>query len=276
VSKLEQMAYKMQPAGHEEPPKRRNYAKADTKLRQIFETWLNGDYIVNHTYHADEMLEDAQRMLKGIKATPEELHALLIPYQDHPRFKLTGLFLTGFYNVCRENEIHFDVPLEEEIDHVGYRLAENKILINKATMGYLCGEMANGNIINYGTVGNSFCLRSDCKALNYGTVQDLGNLSSLFVNMGLTFNVGTAIRAVIDYGQIKSPSINGVYNFLSSQGERPYSPQARKKVLEYLSNLKLGFEKGKTDHKAAIKALNDISVDKIVQDYHKMVYGELK
>lgn len=158
----ERMAYKMEPAGHEEPPKKRKYGQQDSNMKKlipVFEQWLNYmDRVVvqptklQHTIRLPgrSHYEKAEILLEGIDVSIPEAHVLALQYQDHEAIFEAGLFISAMYNKSADKIIVYDLELDRKLRHLGFQLPKNKTLINKVNAGEEFGELALGTVINYG------------------------------------------------------------------------------------------------------------------------------
>jgi len=183
---LEHMAYKMQPAGHEEPAPRRKYDRPDRKLARVFEKWL-------HLYQAGLPSHAglASSLIKKIEPNIQEAHALMMQYQDHPNIHEAGRFLTEIYSKSKNQVIIYDLDTHIPLNCVGLRLHERKILINTGRAGEYFGFQA-GTIINYGETGSSPAAHAK-KFVNYGKTR----LYAAAHNV-IAANLGTIIKSVVD------------------------------------------------------------------------------
>jgi len=187
---LEAMAYKMQPAGHDKPSPRRKYSKPDLQLANAFEKWINS------VKEGKPAIDDFQRIedyTKELHPSLDELHSLMIHYQDHSKVCVAGMFLSHFYNKMPEKIILHDLDIG--LRFVGYLLAPEKILVNLGKMGTQCGYQARGVIINAGEIGRDLgsVMEPDLAGnksysilVNLGKVGDYagGNSDALIVNVG--------------------------------------------------------------------------------------------
>lgn len=177
--KSETLAYKFQSAGHSAPERARAYPKPDTRLVKAFSTWL--DRVPKELDGNDDDLKYynlAHNLVKtfakgaGKKSLLDEAHALLVVYQDHPKIASSGLFLSALYNSLRDEEIVFDLELDDAPEWLGYRLAEGKVLINRGKIGDEACRQAVGTVINYGDAGEDMGRDASGLVINYGTIGD--------------------------------------------------------------------------------------------------------
>jgi len=183
---LEQMAYKMQPAGHEARNSKRKYSKSSSKLARAFEKWL-------HLYKAGFPSQAglASSLLKKIEPDIQEAHALIMQYQDHPNIHEAGRFLSEIYNRSKNQVIIYDLDTDIPVNCVGLRLDERKILINTGRAGEYFGFQA-GTIINYGETGTAPAAHAK-KFVNYGKTRLYAAAHNVIVA-----NLGTIIKSVVD------------------------------------------------------------------------------
>jgi len=149
IPKLEQMAYKMQPAGHEEPAPRRNFGKPDSKLAQVFERWIENARVHVGAMTNYELLGICD---SNLQPTLEELHSIVLHYQDHPKRQEIGLFLSYYFNKSPEEVICYELDTDW-MTSLGYRLPGGKTLVNLGKTGPSFGYQAHGILINAGEAG---------------------------------------------------------------------------------------------------------------------------
>jgi len=184
----EQMAYKMQPAGHDAPPPKRKYKTVDKKLTQAFLAHLK-----NHTWKTDQY-KCAEKALKKLDVSVTAMHALLIAYQEHKNFQEgAGEFASVVYNRVPEKQIIFDIETIVPIDRLGVMLAKNKTLVNRAAIGEEFGIKAEGTIINESNCGDFMAAQSNGAVVNNGTTGLLlcEQAKGVLFNYGFARGVGT-------------------------------------------------------------------------------------
>jgi len=205
TSKLEQMAYKMQPAGHEEQPQKRKNTQPRSKLAEIFEKWLKeapSNLDIGNFNTTQKLYKGAEAALTGLKPSLEELHGLLLGFADHPHIQAAGFFLSATYNTLTNKEIVYDLPIE--LSFLGCNLSASKILVVKSQTGTYLGEKAQGPIvnlsetghfagshaeaplINYGVAGASFGSMEKSVSINYGKTLHDFNGGPVAINLGIT------------------------------------------------------------------------------------------
>jgi len=262
MSKLETMAYKMQPAGHEEPAPKRNYGKSDKRLCTAFEKWLQ--------QHGKIVMADynlAVKLTEGIMPSLDEIHSLLIRYQDNDIID-AGDFISAMYNKIPEKIIVFDV--KQPLRFLGNNLRKDKTVINYGTLEEGFCE-AKGTVINYGHIGGIF---SDCPVINYnkieridadriGPIINLGTIERLmqhsangpFINLGVCnmYVQGEENEILRTFYKLKLVRRNKGPEIILTEDEYNKYPD----LMNYFSELKVSFEKGRNDHNAAITAFKE-------------------
>lgn len=142
-------AYQFKPAGHTAPAPKRKYAKPDTGLALTFEKWLARLPGEKETMYENDLYNNARLRTRTRAFSIDDVHSLLIRYQDHPRIKDAGLFISACYNYLPDKVITYDLD-EVSPNILGYRLARDKILINKTKVGAKMGCEAEGAVVNFG------------------------------------------------------------------------------------------------------------------------------
>lgn len=187
MSRLEGLAYKLEPAGHESPPVKRICKTADRKLAQLFEDYLNKYHWNRDNYGKTE------KAIKGLNVSVTAMHALLIAYQDHKNLEEgAGEFVSAVYNKVPDKEIIFDLKIDVQIEKLGMMLAKNKTLINKAVVGDYLGAEAEGTIINESKAGNTMAVEAQGPVINKGiTGHFFGeNATGVLINYGFSESIG--------------------------------------------------------------------------------------
>jgi len=217
-----EMGYKFKGSGFEAPEEKRKYEKPDDKLAAVLEEWLAATNRMN----SDKTLySSAVKLIKPLKPSITDAHALLLRHQDHPRFNHLGLFTSAIYNQSPDEVIVYDLGIKAF--HIGHLLKKNKILINKTDLSYGFGIRANGTIvnlgtayggiegacqkahgtcINYGQIDGSFGAESKGAILNYGNTKHLGNHSKgLIANLGKTESSGEySTGPILNFGAVEN------------------------------------------------------------------------
>jgi hypothetical protein len=217
--------YEFRPAGHNLKMERKDYIKTESKLYKVFEKWLyEFDYKEwNYLIYSDESYNKAVKMIKDIKPTIYEAHSALIAYQDHPKIKYAGLFVSAVYNLVQDKTIVFDVNLDVDINCLGYRLEKGKILVNRSKVGGWMGFQASGIVVNYGEVGEAMGSRSSGIVVNYGKAgEGMGyEASGIVVNYGRaeeSMGLGT-LGILVNYGKAGDWMGEGASGVVINYGE---------------------------------------------------------
>jgi len=285
MSKLEAMAYKLQPAGHEEPPQQRKYTEPDRKLKEAFEKWMKGKW-----WDREEGYEIARSSLEGLEPSVEEAHALLLDRQDSMdqyKWQFSGCFISAVYNASPEKIVIHDFEVENPPEYVGFKLSKEKCLVNRAKAGGCMGFEAEGTLINYGETEDCFAFAAKGPVINYGKVNHpseeeqknykrgsgMGHdATGLILNLGKTgvatgygnksvvLNLGDAYYQVGDKATGIVVDIQRNENLeYTERAKLVVKPRDYKGAMKnYLDNLCMTFEPGRTDHNAAIKALEEL------------------
>jgi len=209
MSKLEQMAYKMQPAGHDAPEPKRKYEKPQNKLKEAYEKWLKLNDYSNYDEVSDNVTpcyESALQLTRKLEFSLADVHGLLLEYMDNLKPHLAGLFASALYRRVPEKEITFDLPIEQRLDFIGFKLPKDKTLISKIPTRQDLGKFAGGTIvnandtadgfgnqstgiiINYGETGNQPCTGAKGAIINYGNCGEhfAGVARFVVINAGVT------------------------------------------------------------------------------------------
>jgi len=273
MEKLETMAYKMEPAGHEEPSPRRKYPTPDRRLAEAFENWLN---ISIDTWGRDNLQFFARYVIRDLDVIAEEAHALLLSNQNHQNIKHAAFFLSAAYNKQPQKNITFDInfPLE----NFGCGLKKEKVLVVLTdTMGSL-GENSQGTILNYGTTRWQTGMSNQGLLVNYGeALSDFGQKTAgVTINLSKIDNypVTDCQGYVINYGKIPEQRQKFVDYILRDKSRNAWKQfeirnciidhmmaHEQKKIpelWEYLIELRTKFEPGKQDYNKALAALETL------------------
>jgi len=282
MNKLEQMAYKMQPAGHEAPQPKRKYPEPSKKLQKAFDEWVkavNEEFAKPHTLIPFTAAKrKAEEFTKGLLCTVEEAHSLYLINQDRfPAIGLYGFFLSALYNQIPDKTIAFD--LKTIMYHVGHGLKKEKTLINIGTNDNF-GEDSQGTIINHGRVSYAMGAGTSGFLINYRYCKHLGgygtsgeptsliiNLGkadcvssgSLGINYGRTFFVETdskkpGILLNLNPQPVKSLFNKDLWTKLYDRSRCEQMPE----LMNYLNNLRDKLEQGRLDWKKAITAVEEL------------------
>jgi len=272
MSKLETMAYKMQPAGHEKPKPRRKYSGPDRRLAQAFEKWLNNEM---SWFDPEGLLDLAKKGLKKIDATADELHSLVFKYQDHPNIRYASPFLSAAYSNQTENIFDINYPLE----YVGCLLERDKVLVVLSPTKEYLGQKSEGAILNYGSTHWNAANQNKGLLINYGEAKDqFGEYTS-----GITINLGKVVNYPITKVTGYVINYNGQFDarkklieelFADKKGtlKKEWKLYERRNLVldytlnhknnampglwDYLQGLKAKLEPGKNDYKKAIEVID--------------------
>jgi len=196
----ELLAYKMQPAGHEEPPRRRSF-HGGSGIQKLFEDWLQyaqktltpGQFLIKN---AENLYEYACQLVKDVSVSPDEIHALLYTnwhqYSHEREADMANIFCSAVYNKSEDKVITLDIDLKfpkvsrqsrESGYYTAYRLSQDKIFVNKARYIWDLGRKSDATIINYGFCSR-FGLDSGGLLINSGEIAELGaGKEALHLNM---------------------------------------------------------------------------------------------
>lgn len=282
---LDQLAYKMQPAGHEEPEKRRKYPEPDKRVADALENFLD-TYTFIFVEDNKPRIEAYVRIsaqVRKLQVQLQEAYGCVLKLQDHPNIASAGLFLSAVYNNLTDKVFEYDLDLP--LRGFGYCLAEGKIIINKGKLGHDAGYFAQGHIINFGEAKEIGAYSSGI-LINYGKAASIGwpsgNIAMNFgeitefmatgngivINAGVAhkmhdaFGIGLAIKKTErHYAQKEGPG-----QFLNEE-ECSKMPE----LFEYVENIRKAFEPSKHDLSTVIKAVDSNPVWKIKQDVHEIL-----
>jgi len=281
MSRLEQMAYKMQPAGHEAPQDRRKYQKPNKKLQKAFDEWAKAVHyrvaIVQIPPYTVAR-EKAAEVTKGLRCTADEAQGLFLANLDaFPAIVMYGYFLSALYNQMPDKTIVYD--LKTKLDHVGHRLKKEKTLVNVGASDNF-GEDSQGTIINHGKVTYIVGAGASGFLINYRYCRQLGGYGTngeptgLIINLGKAECVGSGSLG-INYGRTffvetdsKNPGIllnlnpkpvRSLYNknMWTKLYDRSKCEQMPE-LMNYLNNLRDKLEQGRLDWKKAINAVKEL------------------
>jgi len=280
--RLEQMAYKMQPAGHEEPPARRNYGEPCGELREKFEKWLGR---TKERGRGQDAYNDALEIVKELKPTLDDAHGLLLSSQDHRNIKYSGQFISAIYNTVPDKNIVYDLDLGNEGPFdLCYNLPKDKRFVNLGSIGRITNP--EGPIINYGTILGSLTLsgKSDL-FLNFGRALYVDGFSGAPVISFRTYGdrvnrYGQVSPIEIHYGTPEKTTlglnkeVDGRPKYIMPLRSSLFT--GSKKFRKYLDDLKQKFEKGKENPQIAFSALDELGEEpgkKVQQDLEAIIYG---
>jgi len=296
------LAYKFKGSGHEVPEERRKYDKVDSKLAAEFEKWLKKPK--NEESISKSLAERLTAIISGRDLPQEEVHALILKYQDHPNILETGTFLTFLYNQAKDDVIVFDVL--EGIEYLGRDLQKGKCLVNLVKNSQGVGSHAEGDIINYAgnvdtsvfTIGNG-----DGVFLNYADADELVNEKGLCINAGNLDKFGYDNgKIIVNLGRASELGLNSTSDStLINAGEadllgdesngriivitepKKYgnvkdakfvAKDCKPELVKYFDSLRERVEAGRKDYNIAVKLVRSLSVEKMEKDLEEML-GEV-
>jgi hypothetical protein len=265
--------YEFRPAGHNLKMERKDYIKTESKLYKVFEKWLyEFDYNEwNYLNYSDESYNKAVKMIKDIKPTIYEAHSALIAYQDHPKIRYAGLFVSAVYNLVQDKTIVFDVDLDVDINCFGYRLEKGKTLVNRSKVGGWMGFRASGIVVNYGRAEERMGLGTLGILVNYGKAGDwMGDLAS-----GIVVNYGKAGDFM---GSVASGKIIAIKNPKSfgylKDAELVLNEEECRRIpglIEYFDELKAKLYEARNNPELLLEMFGDNPVYKIKKDVYNIV-----
>ncbi len=191
-------------------PRGRVVDRPDDPLYHAFGEWLKGtpesiDFLINERKPENcysKALELIGRIVGLKERTTEDIQVVLLQYQDDPKIRYGGLFLSAYYNLIDQKDLVWDLDIDERIDWIGYRLDRGKRLALKADSGDWIGHQSNGLLANYADVKGRMAPYAKAPAVNFG-------------NVGLHM-AWRAEGAVVNFGSVegsmawsaKDPSVN--------------------------------------------------------------------
>ncbi len=176
----ESLARRFRPAGFEQPEGfRKNYVKPRAELQYTFDRWVNGLPENWYKINTGEEYNKACELVKPIGEIPyREASSLLAGSKSESLAqRRAGLFVSACYNQSPEQIIAFDTDAPE-INLIGYRLGENRVLVNNGKVGNWFASRSSGVIVNNGESGVWFCYNSSGIVLNNGESGDLFGYNS--------------------------------------------------------------------------------------------------
>jgi len=282
---LEQMTYKLEPAGHDAPAPKRKYTKPDRKLAQAFKKYLaSSKQVFTTTSHsrAIDCIRNLERDIKNEQITADELHSLLHKYADHPCIITSAPFFSQTYNLMPQRTFFLDIDIGKPLEGIGCYLNPDKILVVLTGTGRNLGEKSKGTILNYGQAKDDHIGHG-----NQGLIVNYENTYAMGGNEVLGTVINQAERSsrllllrdqtgyLIDYAPKRKMSgvekenndahISGfkedskknyaIYKMLRTK--KPLVP----KVWDYLQKLKILLEPGKHDYKKAVSAIETLGTN---------------
>jgi len=270
-------AYKMQPAGHDAPAHRRTYAEPDGKLKNAFEGFLSfaektnypiDDLTIWDDRARDNLYECAQRLLEGLRVTPEEAHGLLLTRKlNGMEYKYVGYFLSAIYNKSDAKEIVYD--LDFKICNLAYRLSQERTFINRSGGYHNSGANAQGIIINYlenrnlqsifagsGARGQIITYGADADAFYY---DDEDNYHSIMASFDVS--VVEKVNFSLDRSNILIQESLHITNPPYSNSTLVIVKEEINKIPElrqYIDDLQGKFEQGRRDYHIVIETIRGL------------------
>lgn len=127
--------------------------------------WENDDF-----FYPDRVYAKAVQATKILSVSVAQIHNLLRqqandPFVGQRRSWALGMFASAAYARCKEEVIVYD--LELPMTHLAHKLPPDKVFVNQKSLGRSIGTDAEGLLINYGTVDESFGFNSYA-LINYG------------------------------------------------------------------------------------------------------------
>jgi len=256
---FEQMTYKMQPAGHEQPKPKRSYTEPSSQLKHAFETWLKEwDHLIKKgEKHTKTAYLNALQMLKDVNPSVAEAHGLLIGYNDVTSNKKSfeGVFISAVYAKTPDKHIVFDLDLEKRIHYLGLYLPKDKVFINKGFASQFACEESKGIIINQeGAKLFAGSVEKAAGIINYGNAY-FGSSSArppFILNFGradIDHSTQSLDILIFNY-QEPNYSFKGLNKKINC-GD--LSPSEIPELMKYAEDLKKQFEPGRNDYKFALE-----------------------
>jgi len=296
------LAYKFKGSGFELPEERRKYTEPDKRLSEEFEKWLrkpkNDDSIKKG------LAEKLKAIISDRELPQEEVHSLIVKYQDHPNILETGTFLTFLYNQAKNDVIIFDVL--DGIESLGRNLQKGKCLVNLMKNAQGFGNNAEGDIINYANNVDTSVFsigHGDGVFLNYADVDELTNDCGLCINAGNVEKFGYDNgRIIINFGRTSELGLNSTgESTLINAGETDLlgdnsngriivikepgkygnvrdakfvAKDCKPKLVKYFDNLRAQVESVRKDYNLAVKLVRGLSAEIMEEDLEEML-GEV-
>jgi hypothetical protein len=268
----------------------RMYAEPDRRLLDSFERWM----VEADLHHENEAYLKGEELTQNLTCTVDEAHALLIKFQDHKRIYLAGTFISVLYNKMPCKEIVCDLPLK--IDHLGYCLPSDKILLNYGCLGSYAGRGSSGCLVNFGVVDGDFGRNSTGLIVNYGASENIGShvygtvLNFSDRRMDAWSSRGIFIDAASERSSQNISELNIIVHDPSNAkylcdaegfnsqiiGKKINEAECKKipELFNYVQSLRVKFEAGKANYSevvAAIRELGDCPDKKIRQDIEEIL-----
>jgi hypothetical protein len=144
----------MKSVGLREPLVERPAVKKENPLLNSLKEYLQMDF---EETDVEDDYNWSENLLKGLEnLLVADAHAAVIALQDDNNIWNAGLWLSAVYNRSPDKLIVYDLQLPEDKTpaYLGYRLNEDKVLVNSRNAGDWMGYYASGVVINNGNAGN--------------------------------------------------------------------------------------------------------------------------
>jgi hypothetical protein len=205
---------KFKPTGHRRPIHRpRDYEQSslediNPELKQVFEKYMAnyGDKIY---VEYDDAYSVAESCIEGVNFTLEEaqlyMWSIRDKFLDEGEYDVeyclstnkqnAGIFLSACYNKVDDKIITHGLDLP--FTHIGYKLAEDKVLLNTVAGGNMFGGWAKGLVLNSGSA-SSLGLASDGVIINYSDVgRRHGSTGGIFVEYQKSERLGEECDGIL-------------------------------------------------------------------------------
>jgi len=281
---MKKLAYKMQPAGHEQPAPKRKYAE-NRNLRDAFEKYLASVAKTNFRLIYDQMCRDdlyllAADLLKDLQVSVDDAHGLLLERGLNAEEKsYAGFFVSVIYNKSDLSDIVYD--LDVEVCNLAYALPASKAFINKGSGHWGSGTKSSGIIVNYVEKAKYFTagFAADGSIITYGGQASTGYWVGDF-DEGEDFVDSVSLEVRLDdclriAGRYKDPEITDDLSITRDHYEHTRRVIKKEEISripelqEYTSILKSKFEQGRHDYRIAVetvRALGPKPNEKLRQD----------
>jgi hypothetical protein len=142
----------MKSVGLRNPLVERPAVKKENPLLNRLKEYLEGDFERTTSENNYTWSENSLKGLENLLVA--DAHAAIIALQGDNNVRYAGMWLSAAYNRSSENLIVHDLKLpENKIPYaLGYRLNEDRVLVNNGNAGNDMGLNASGVVINNGNV----------------------------------------------------------------------------------------------------------------------------
>lgn len=156
----------------------------DNPLRNAFERWMSA-LERTETDRYEQLFEDAQRLVAGLRPDAQEAEALIASREDHPHIREAGLFLSACHAYSPDRCMAYRGSFDAKLTYVGFRLPRDAALvIGPGTRVSQAGYESEGALLNLGSVDQ---LGPSAKGLilNLGEAADMGyEAAGVLLNFG--------------------------------------------------------------------------------------------